>query len=160
MVRVNRGRASLSIFLVVLIFCLILPSLLLAQEEKKDLRPERGIAVYPEYSGVIVPKGETVQMDLILENKGRTDENIDVRISTIPKGWKATLKGGSYLVTGVYVPNGKTKTLALTLEPDKTMGPGDYVFQFDAKTADGKFTSANTLTVTSRSGQQGSRTSR
>ena len=59
--RVNRGRTILSIFLVFLIFYLILPSLVLAQEEKKDLRPERGIAVYPEFSGVIVPRGETVQ---------------------------------------------------------------------------------------------------
>ena len=65
-------------------------------------------------------------MDLILENKGRTDETIDVKISTIPKGWKATLKGGSYVVTGLYVPSGKTKNLALSLEPDKTVGPGTY----------------------------------
>src|SRR5512143_174621 len=148
MVRVNRGRASLSIFWVVLIFCLILPSLLMAQEEKKDLRPERGIAVFPEFSGVIVPKGEAVRMDLILENKGRTDESIDVKISTIPKGWKATLKGGSYVVSGIYVPNGKTKNLALALEPDKTIVPGDYAFQFDARTADGKFTFSNKLNVT------------
>jgi uncharacterized membrane protein len=133
--------------LVVLIFCLIFPPLILAQEEKKDLRPERGIAVYPEFSGVIVSKGESVRMDLILDNKGRTDETIDVKISNIPKGWKAQLKGGSYLVTGMYVPNGKTKNLALNLEPDKTIGIGTYVFQFDAQTADGKFTSTHKLTV-------------
>jgi hypothetical protein len=76
--RVNRGRTSVSIFLLfALIFCLTLSSLAFAQEEKKDLRPERGIAVFPEFSGVIVSKGETVRMDLILENKGRTDETID-----------------------------------------------------------------------------------
>jgi uncharacterized membrane protein len=146
--RVNRGRTILSIFLVFLIFYLILPSLILAQEEKKDLRPERSIAVFPEFSGVVVPRGETVRMDLILEDKGRTDEIIDVKISTIPKGWKATLKGGSYVVSGLYVPGGKTKNLALTLEPDKTVGPGSYLFQFDARTADGKFTSSNKMDVT------------
>ena len=146
--RVNQGRTSLSILLVVLIFCLILPSFLLAQEEKKDLRPERGIAIYPEFSGVIVSKGEAVRMDLVLENKGRTDETIDVKISTVPKGWKAQLKGASFLITGMYVPNGKTKNLALNLEPDKTIGIGTYVFsQFDAQTADGKFTSTHKLTV-------------
>jgi len=122
--------------------------LLFAQEEKKDLRPERGIAVYTEYSGVTVPKGETVKMDLTLENKGRTDETIDVKISTIPKGWRATLKGGSYLVTGMFVSNGKSRNLALSLEPDKTIGPGTYLFQFDAQTADGKFTSGHKLAVT------------
>jgi uncharacterized membrane protein len=147
--RVNRGRTSVSIFLFfALIFCVTLSSIALAQEEKKDLRPERGIAVFPEFSGVIVPKGETVRMDLILENKGRTDETIDVKISNIPKGWKAALKGGSYVVSGLYVPNGKTKNMALTLEPDKTVDPGAYTFQFNAQTADGKFTSSNKLNVT------------
>jgi len=147
--RVNRGRTSVSIFLFsALVFCVTLSSIAFAQEEKKDLRPERGIAVFPEFSGVIVPKGETVRMDLVLENKGRTDETIDVKISNIPKGWNASLKGGSYVVSGLYVPNGKTKNMALTLEPDKSVNPGTYIFQFDARTADGKLTSSNKLNVT------------
>lgn len=145
--RVNRGQTSISIFLVILMVFLILPSLILGQEEKKDLRPERGIAVYTEYSGITVSKGETVKMDLTLENKGRSDETIDVKISTIPKGWKALLKGASYVVTGMYVPNGKSKSLSLSLEPEKTVGLGSYDFQFDAQTTDGKFTSAHSLTV-------------
>ncbi len=145
--RVNQGGSSSFFVLVFLISCLILPSYLLAQEEKRDLRPERGIAVYPEFSGVIVSKGEAVRMDLVLENKGRADETIDVKIATVPKGWKAQLKGASYLITGMYVPNGKTKNLSLNLEPDKTIGVGTYVFQFDAQTIDGKLTSTHKLTV-------------
>lgn len=145
--RVNQSRSSLFFVLVFLISYLIVPSYLLAQEEKKDLRPERGIAVYPEFSGVIVSKGEAVRMDLVLENKGRADETIDVKIATVPKGWKAQLKGASYLITGMYVPNGKTKNLSLNLEPDKTVGVGAYVFQFDAKTIDGKLTTTHKLTV-------------
>jgi uncharacterized membrane protein len=135
--------------LAVLLGVFISSSLGLAQDDrdKKDLRPERGIAVYTEYSGVTVPRGESVKMDLILEDKGRTDEVIDVKVSTIPKGWRATLKGGSYLVGGLYVANGKTKNLSMELEPDKSMGVGAYVFQFDAKTEDGKFTASYKLTV-------------
>jgi uncharacterized membrane protein len=135
-----------SISLVVLLF--LFSSFTFAQEEKKDLRPERGIAIYPEYSAVTIPKGESVKMDLTLENKGRKDETIDVKISTIPKGWKATLKGGSYLVSGMFVSNGKSRNLALSLEPDKTVGTGTHDFQFDAQTNDGKFTSAHKLAVT------------
>jgi len=142
----NKKRFVISTLFFLISFAF--PLLLFAQEEKKDLRPERGIAVYTEYSGVTVPKGETVKMDLTLENKGRTDETIDVKISTIPKGWRATLKGGSYLVTGMFVSNGKLRNLALSLEPDKTIGPGTYLFQFDAQTADGKFTSGHKLAVT------------
>lgn len=124
------------------------PIPLFAQEEKKDLRPERGISIYTEYSGITIPRGEIVKMDLTLENKGKTDETIDVKISEVPKGWKATLKGGSYLVTGMFVSNGKSRSLALTLEPDKTVGPGTYLFQFDARTEDGKLNSSHRLAVT------------
>jgi uncharacterized membrane protein len=146
--RVNRGRTIFFVILIALSLHLVLPPFIIAQEEKKDLRPERGIAVFTEYSGVVVPRGETVRMDLIVENKGRTDETVDVKISSVPKGWKATLKGGSYVVSGLYVPNGKSKNLALTLEPDKTLAPGSYPFEFDTQTADGKFTSKSKLNVT------------
>ena len=148
MARVNLERKLVSVLLIAFVLFSIIPTLGLAQEEKKDLRPERGIAVYPEYSGVTVSKGETVKMDLTVENKGRTDETIDVKISTIAKGWKATLKGGSFLVSDLFVSNGKTRTLALSLEPDKSVGVGTYDFQFDAKTGDGKFTSTHKMTVT------------
>jgi uncharacterized membrane protein len=147
--RVNRIRKSLVSAGILIILLGVAPALIRAQEaDKKDTRPERGIALYTDYSGVVVPRGETVQMDLILENKGRTDENIDVRITSVAKDWKATLKGARYQVTGMYAPNGKAKTLGLTLEPAKgVVGPGKYVFQFEAKTADGKLTSNHTLTV-------------
>ena len=146
--RVNSIRKTLMGAGMFIILLGVVPGLIAAQDvDKKDTRPERGIAIYTDYSGVVVPRGETVQMDLILENKGRTDENMDVRITSAAKDWKATLKGARYQVTGVYVPNGKTKNLSLMLEPAKGLGPGKYLFQFEAKTADGKLTSNHTLTV-------------
>ncbi|MBU2235236.1 MAG: hypothetical protein KKE49_06320 [Proteobacteria bacterium] len=147
--RVNLVKKSWSIAFIFFILLGVMPALLSAQQEadRKDNRPERGIAVYTEYSGVSVARGETVQMDLTLENKGRRDENIDVRIVSAAKGWKATLKGARYQVTGMVVPDGKAKTLALNLEPEKGIGPGKYAFQFEAKTADGQLTSSHTLTV-------------
>lgn len=148
--RVNRGRTAFFNSFIVLLLFFILSSFAFAQDEKekKDLRPERGIAVYPEFSAVAVTRGEAVKMDLTLENKGRTDETIDVKISNIPKGWKATLRGGSYLVTGMFVPNGKSRTLALSLEQDKSVGLGTYAFEIEGQTSDGKFTSSQKLTVT------------
>ncbi len=147
--RVSHVRRLFTVAFIVFILLGAAQAVVFAQPEtdKKDNRPERGIALYTDYSGVAVAKGETVQMDLTLENKGRTDENIDVRITAVAKDWKATLKGARYRVTGMYVPNGKAKTLALTLEPAKGIGPGKYTFQFEAKTADGKLTSNHTLSV-------------
>jgi len=148
MARVNLIRKIGSIPMIFLLLLLVVPSLVFAEEETKDMRPERGIAVYPEFSGVIVSKGESVRMDLMMDNKGRTDETVDVTIAEIPKGWKAMLKGGNYQVTGMFVPNGKSRTLALSLEPDKGVGDGTYAFKIGGETADKKFTSTHRLTVT------------
>jgi len=142
----TEARRKIFFSCVLLTLVCLIPTLSLGQE--KDTRPERAVAVYPEYSGVIVSKGEAVRMDLIMDNGGRKDETIDVTISEVPKGWKAMLKGGNYQVTGMFVPNGKTRNLALTLESDKTVGYGTYVFHIDAQTTDKKLTSAQTLTVT------------
>ena len=143
--RVSKSFAGAIIFMILLV---VAPAVVLAAEaDKKDNRPERGIALYTDYTGVSVARGENVQMDLILENKGRSDENLDVRIVSAAKDWKASLKGARYQVTGMYVPEGKSKTLALTLDPAKSIGAGKYQFQFEAKTADGKLTASHTLTV-------------
>ncbi|HDZ23231.1 MAG TPA: hypothetical protein ENH70_01680, partial [Desulfobacteraceae bacterium] len=39
-------------------------------KEKKDL-PSRSIAVYPEYTGVVVTQGDDVSVDLTVANRGR-----------------------------------------------------------------------------------------
>ncbi|MCL2670386.1 MAG: NEW3 domain-containing protein, partial [Syntrophaceae bacterium] len=141
-------KKSLTVSIACFILLLVLPAWGLAAEaDKKDNRPERGIALYTDYTGITVVRGETVQMDLILENKGRAAENVDVRIVSVAKDWKATLRGARYQVTGMYIPEERRQTLALTLEPGKGVGPGKYQFQFEAQTTDGKFVENHTLIV-------------
>lgn len=118
-----------------------------AEEKKRDDRPERGIAVYTEFSGVIVPVGDTVRMDLTVENKGRRDEIVSMKLATVPKGWKASLKGGGFSVTGVAVPDGKTRTLSFVAEPEKGMGPGAYAFVVEGVTADNQLRAPYTISV-------------
>jgi uncharacterized membrane protein len=153
--RRNLRCKSILIPMIIFLLCFFGFSAGLAQGDKekgkeKDNRPERGIAIYTEYSGIFVPPGESVRMDLTAENKGRTDENIALQISTISKGWKASLKAPNYTVNAVPVPEGKTRTLTFLAEPDKSVKPGAYLFQIDAQTEDGKFTSSQKIEVTVR----------
>ena len=128
------------------------PAVLYAADEpaKRDDRPARGVAIYSEFSGVVVPVGESVRMDLTVENKGRQDEVVALKITSIPKGWKASLKGGSFTVTGVAVPEGKTRTLSFSAEPEKGVGPGTYDFGIEGVTTDGKLKANYSITVASR----------
>jgi uncharacterized membrane protein len=115
----------------------------IAAETKKkedfENRPERSIQMSAEFPGVQVAPGQTVTMNLLFDNKGRTNENVDVSIVSIPKGWRARIKSEQYTVTALSVPWGEQKTATFEAEPDKTVKPGDYRFDVQAKTADGQF---------------------
>lgn len=143
-------RASLITFIIAT-FCLFGLSAAQEREQKeKDTRPERGFGIYTEYSGIFVPPGEPVRMELTVENKGKRDEDIALKLTTVPKGWKASIKGPNYLVNEIPVPGGKSRTLTFSAEPEKGVKPETYLFQIDAKTADGKFSSSQKIEVTVR----------
>ena len=147
------GLKSVLIFSILILLATSGAAKALAQSEKeKDVlpRPERGIAIYTEFSGVIVPPGESVRMELTADNKGKRDENISLKISQVPKGWRASLKAPNFSVDAVPVPATKTRTLTFLAEPDKTVKPGNYHFQVDAQTEDGKFASTQKINVTVR----------
>ncbi|MBI4633529.1 MAG: hypothetical protein HY742_06540 [Deltaproteobacteria bacterium] len=138
---------------VLFLFCsLILIGRAVAAEngKEKDTGPERGIAVYTEYSGMFVSQGESVRMDITADNKGRTDENITLTLTTVPQGWKTSIKGPNYVVNSVPVPGRKNRVLTFAADPEKGIKPGSYLFQVDARTADGKFTSSQTINVVVR----------
>lgn len=115
-------------------------------EKKKDL-PPRGIAVALEYTGVVVSEGDDVSIDLTVTNKGRKDENIELILSSVPKGWKAWIKTYSFRVTGVHVASDKSKSLTLKAEPEEGLGLGEYPFLIRAQTQDGKWTSSSRVII-------------
>jgi uncharacterized membrane protein len=147
------GLKSVFFLSILILFSVAGIATVLAQSDKdKDVlpRPERGIAIYTEFSGVVIPPGEAVRMELTADNKGKRDENFLMKISQIPKGWRASLKAPSFTVDAVPVPATKTRTLTFLAEPDKTVKPGNYMFQIDAQTEDGKFASTQKINVTVR----------
>ena len=117
-------------------------------EEDKSKRPLRALEISPEYTGVIVAQGEEVRMDLMVENKGRTAEDVFLELTKIPKGWKARIKTYNFTVTGVHVSDDDSKTLTFLAEPEKGVGQGRYIFGLKGWTADRKFEIERQITVT------------
>jgi uncharacterized membrane protein len=156
--RVRSHRLLALVALVALALVLSGWASMAAETKKKEdfeNRPERSIQMSAEFPGVQVPPGQTVTMNLIFDNKGRTNENVDVSIAAIPKGWKARLKTDQYTVTGVSVPWGEQKIVSFEAEPDKTVKPGDYTFDIQAKTTDGQFKMDQHILVKVRERQAG-----
>ena len=134
----GRGHIILITALVVIAWALN-PGLCPAQPTAKKHRPLRSIFMAAEYPGVQVPMDENVSMDIIFHNKGKTDENVDIRIAEIPPGWDARVKSYRFTVTGVHVPAGGDKTLSFEAVPGKEVSPGNYEFRLEAQTDDGTF---------------------
>ena len=146
-------KSVLSFFIVFSLFTFFVTGTLLStplaygDENKKDL-PPRAIEIAPTFTGVVLPAGEKLSVDVDVYNKGRTDENINLTLPSVPKGWKASIKTYSFEVTGVHIQSDNSKNLTLKAEPDKDVGPGTYVFEIKAQTQDGVLTSTGQVTVT------------
>jgi uncharacterized membrane protein len=137
--------AVLSLFIVCAMLWANRPAF--ADEKKKDL-PARAIYVAPEYSGVVVPQGDDVDVSLTVKDKGRRDEDIELTVPQVPKGWDAKIKSYNHIVTGVYMESDSTKSLTFKAVPDKSVGPGKYTFVIKGETRDGELTSSSRLNVT------------
>lgn len=151
-------KQSFFLFLWVLaVLSVSLTSLSLAaasnEEKKKDL-PPRAISLAPEYTGVVINKGEGVSVDVNVINGGQQNEDIEVSLISVPKGWKARIKTYSFGVTGVHVASDKSKSLTLKLDPEEGTEPGKYVFPIKAQTADGKLSSSSQITVLVKEGEK------
>jgi uncharacterized membrane protein len=150
-------RVPYPLWLFTLLTLLLLPSLAgsaRAQEERKRDLPPRAISIAPEYTGVVVPKGESLSLDLTVTNGGRQDESIEVSIPSVPQGWSARIKTYSFGVTGVHVASDKTKSLTLKLDPEKETAPGKYLFPIHAQTLDGRLTASSQIAVTVKEGEE------
>jgi uncharacterized membrane protein len=89
-------------------------------------------------------------MDVILYNRGRSDENVEVEVASASEGWTARIKTYKFTVRGVHVPSGEDKRLTFEAEPDEGLKPGDYEFVINAQTPDGQFKMSETIKVTVR----------
>ena len=149
------ARRSYLVLSLVVMICFIIVSLQPAvAADEKDKRPPRAIEIYPEFPGVVVSQGEEVRMDIQVVNRGRTDEDVLLEVTTVPKEWKAQIRSFNFAVTGVYVPNGESKNITFLAEPDKSVKPGDYLFTIKGSTKDGKLQSVNDITVTVKAAEK------
>jgi len=131
------------------------PRLCGAQEKEKEL-PEREIAIYTEYTGVVIPSDkDEVSVDLIVANRGKSDEDVGLNFTTVPEGWKARIKTYSFDITGVHAKSDSTKTVTLKLEPGKEIKPAKYDFAIQGQSADGLLRSVARFSVTVKEKEEG-----
>lgn len=156
-VRKSHPGLKLAIILAVLVFAF---NVAYCFAHDDDNRPERLVTMAVEFPGIQVPPDEEISMDIIFYNKGKSDENVEVRVAEKPEGWKTRIKTYRFDVSGVHVKSGSDKTLTFEADPGKDVKPGTYEFKIEANTDDGVFAMAETLVVAIREKDEGEKEDR
>jgi uncharacterized membrane protein len=114
--------------------------------------PERRVVAAFQYPGVTLGPDDSVSLDLLIKNRGRSDETVLVEVTEKPKDWNVEIKRFSTLVTGVFVASKEDQTLTVSAKPAdkeiKKLPAGTYHFAVKVHAADGALTQAAAVTVT------------
>jgi len=113
-------------------------------------KPDRQIVAAFEYPGKVIEQDETISLELIIKNNGRSDETVFLVIEKKPDNWEAKIEKYGDIITGIFVPSGESKTLtfeATETDDDDKLTVGEYQFQVKVSTADGKLTTTATADI-------------
>ena len=129
-----------------------------AEGDAKEDRPPRGLTAAFQYPGVTVEPEDSISVDLLVRNRGRSDETVLLEVAEQPDAWDVQLKKFSAVVSGVFVAAGQEQTLSLSAKPKAPdpgrpapkLPPGTHRFAVNARTADGVLSQSSSVTVTVR----------
>ncbi|MCX7887200.1 MAG: NEW3 domain-containing protein [Verrucomicrobiae bacterium] len=135
-------------------------SVVAAEKDPASDLPERKIIVAFQYPGITLEPDDSLNVDLLVKNRGRSDETVLLELVEKPKDWNVDIKRYGTVVSGVFVASKEDQTLTVSGRPAdkevKRLPAGTYRFAVRAKTADGALTQTTALTVTVSSGEKGS----
>jgi uncharacterized membrane protein len=122
-----------------------------AEKDTSSDLPERRITAALQYPGITLGPDDSLSVDLLIKNRGRSDETVLVEVTEKPQDWTVEIKRYGTLVSGLFVASKEDQTLTLTGKPAskeiKKLPPGTYRFTVQARTADGALTQTSAITV-------------
>jgi len=76
-----------------------------AADEKANLAdlPERKLTAAFQYPGITLGPDDSLSVDLLLKNRGRSDETVMVEVTEKPKDWNVEIKRYGTTVSGVFL---------------------------------------------------------
>ncbi|MBI2954463.1 MAG: hypothetical protein HYY30_09125 [Chloroflexi bacterium] len=89
------------------------------------------------YPSVTAGKGQDITFLIEINNKGKVDELLNVKVLTAPKDWEITLKDRNFGIRSLFLLAGKSQSMTLTAKPPENAQPGDYKVVLQATNANG-----------------------
>jgi len=116
------ARGGLALFVVAILATASLPALAGFQ----------GLRISTPFPSQSAQLGEPVTLTLTVKNFGLPPQTVTLRVTSAPRGWKATFLGAGRVVESVFVDPDQESSVTLQLTPPKGARPGEYRFQIAA----------------------------
>jgi uncharacterized membrane protein len=84
-----------------------------------------GVEISTPYPAVAVGAGETVSFDLVVTASDR--QRVDLAVTRKPSGWTTTLRGGGFIIDGVFTKPGDPPDVQLEVQVPADEGRGRYL---------------------------------
>jgi len=110
-----------------------------AYAESQCPQNNRSLEMGIEYPGITIEREDTVSMEVVIYNRGCSNESVHIQVVRQPKDWTTKIKTYQFQVSDVYVPAMQDKNLTFEAIPNETVKPGKYAFEIIASTMDGQF---------------------
>jgi uncharacterized membrane protein len=111
---------------------------------------QAGVQISTPYPAVAVGAGETVSFDLEITASGR--QRVDLAVTQKPGGWTTTLRGGGFLIDGVFTKPGNPPDVQLEVAVPADAERGRYRVVVKATSSSGSDTLALDLRVAAGTG--------
>ena len=95
------------------------------------------IEIVSTFTDVTVQAGDSITYPLRVWNKGESDDQLTMRVVSVPDNWDAVVKSGSVEVSSFYIPADEYEDLNLEVEPPSNVETGDYSLVIRAESAQG-----------------------
>lgn len=83
-----------------------------------------GVSISTPYPAVAVEPGDTTTFDL--EVSAVSEQRVDLEVTQVPRGWSATLRGGGFIIDGVYTDRRDPPDVQLEVEVPPSASPGTH----------------------------------
>lgn len=85
-----------------------------------------GITISTAYPSQVVRAGESVSISLDVRNAGADPQTVQLDVSGVPDGWRATFQGGGRVVRSVWVGADASRSVSLNVELPDDVQDGTY----------------------------------
>jgi uncharacterized membrane protein len=91
--------------------------------------PDPTVRLTTPYPAMMIEPGSDVKLDL--SASAPQPERVDLSVVNLPRGWRATLRGGGFVISGLTASPDTPGTAQLEINVPPTAAPGSYNFAVD-----------------------------